>query len=126
MEVRRCVAAFIPVHVNRYSSEVADPRHAPMLASATRGLARGTFRTGLAQIARRSFDKSLIPRAGSPIAPCPDRRASLGYVQSPQSLARGIILAFPSRTHPAVPGPVNSTDGCGMTLRESDGQDPPT
>ena len=32
MEVRRCVAAFIPIHVDRYSSEVADPRHAPMLA----------------------------------------------------------------------------------------------
>jgi hypothetical protein len=47
VKVRRCVAAFIPVHVNRNSSEVADPRHAPMLAPSHFGSAFGTFRTSL-------------------------------------------------------------------------------
>jgi hypothetical protein len=32
MKVRRRVAALNPVHVDRYSSEVADARHAPMSA----------------------------------------------------------------------------------------------
>jgi len=32
MEVGRRMAALIPVHMDRYSSEVADARHAPMLA----------------------------------------------------------------------------------------------
>src|SRR5712691_6256239 len=63
MEVWRCVAAFIPVHVDRDSSEVADPRHAPMLTLMhLSAWPRSRFRTKLTQTTRRedAVDKSLI------------------------------------------------------------------
>jgi hypothetical protein len=62
------VAAFIPIHVDRYSSEVADSRHEPMLALANCRLAPRPISARLAYGSRQggAFDNGQVSAAPKP------------------------------------------------------------